>query len=104
MKILRKFNEAIGKEKINFKGNKGLKYLMFEDKIEHEGELYKLVEKNKTRFDGEKGFVDYDIVIRRISDKKYFKGEGTDYGHHDREVEPIFYEVERKEKTIYYYE
>ena len=63
------------------------------------------VEQKQIKFDGEKGFVDYECVMKRRSDGKFFKFIYTDYGKGDSNIkEQIAYEVERKEKTVYYYE
>jgi len=43
--------------------------------------------------------------MKRRSDGKFFKFIYTDYGKGDSNIkEQIAYEVERKEKTVYYYE
>lgn len=65
---------------------------------------FKLIEQIQENFDGEKGYVEYDIIIQRKTDGKFFKGTGEDWGRGEQEVIPYFYEVQRKEKTIYYYE
>lgn len=60
------------------------------------------IEKN---FDAEKGFVDYEVVIQRYSDGKFFKFTYTQFGHNGDDIrEQIAYEVEKKEKMIKYYE
>jgi hypothetical protein len=41
------------------------------------------IEKN---FDAEKGFVDYEIVIQRWSDGKYFKFTYTQFGHNGDDI------------------
>lgn len=49
----------------------------------------------------------YDVIIQRVSDKKYFKGgyrEGRDEQAWEFEEFALFREVEKKEKVIYIYE
>ena len=61
--------------------------------------------KESTYYDSEKGFIDYDIVVQRKSDNKFFKFTYTDFGHgQDNIKEQIAYEVEEKEKLVKYYE
>jgi hypothetical protein len=103
MKKFSKINESIQRERIDFSDNRELKYLIHGESITHEGERYKVVDQKQTYFDGEKGYVTYDIIIMRVSDSKYFKGSGEDWGH-SSDVNPKFVEVFRKEKITYYYE
>lgn len=59
----------------------------------------------QTGFDGEKGFCDNEVVIMRKSDEKYFKFEYTDYGKGEDDIsEQVAVEVEKKSKTVFYYE
>ena len=100
MKKFSQINEASPtREKINLSSHPYLKYL-FDENIDG----YDLINKEESSFDGEKGFVDYDIIIQRKSDGKFFKGEATDYGRHEREVDPNFREVFPRQKTITVYE
>lgn len=63
------------------------------------------IEEIQVGFDGEKGFCDYEIVIQRFSDGKFFKFTYTKFGYHgDNTREQIAYEVEEKQKMITYYE
>lgn len=62
------------------------------------------VERKQISFDSEKGFVDYRVVIQRISDGKFFKFEYTQFGCNGNNIrEQIAVEVEEKEKVIKYY-
>lgn len=64
-----------------------------------------LIEDVEKDFDGEKGFIDHEIVVQRISDEKFFKFTYTEYGQGDNNMsEQTAVEVFEKEKTIKYYE
>ena len=79
--------------------------------IIHDGRIdeygYKVIEINYKKhpfgFDSEKGDVEYDIIIQRISDEKFFKGNGNNYGRGDVEVDNQFYEVLPQQETITVY-
>lgn len=63
------------------------------------------VHREERDFDAEKGFIDYEIVIQRYLDNKFFKFVYTQFGHNgDDMLEQIAYEVEEKEKMVKYYE
>ena len=65
----------------------------------------KCVYRKEKNFDSEKGFIDYEIVVQRFSDNKFFKFTYTQFGHNGDDCkEQIAYEVEEKEKVIKYYE
>lgn len=49
-------------------------------------EGFEYIQEEQTYFDGEKGYCDYEVIIKRISDGKFFKGQYTDYGKHEGEV------------------
>ncbi len=108
MKHLKKYNESISREELNLSGvpENSLVYcaLWGDDTIDHDGEVYEFVTKEQKSFDGEKGYITYDVIIQRKSDGKYFKGKAEDWGRGEREVNPKFVEVQRKEKITYYYE
>ena len=38
-------------------------------------EGFEFIDEYSTSFDGEKGFTTYEVIIQRLSDKKFFKGE-----------------------------
>lgn len=64
---------------------------------------YEIIEKNQTGFDGEKGFCDFEIIIKRLSDGKVFKCLETDYGQGQVDYESQWTEVFPKtiKKIIY---
>lgn len=65
----------------------------------------KCIYQENISFDGEKGFVDIEVVVQRLSDNKFFKFTYTDYGRGESSLlEETAYEVEEKEKVIKYYE
>ena len=98
MKHLYRFNEAADRERIDLSQEKYLKYLLHENI-----KGYKSIDNIFVSFDGEKGYVEYDVIIQRESDGKFFKGHGEDWGRGESEVEPIFVEVYPQEKTITVY-
>ena len=109
MKHLRKYNESSeSREKLDFSSvpKKELYwgFLYGDNYVNLDDEVYEFVKKEQTYFDGEKGYVQYDIIIQRESDGKYFKGTGEDWGRGEREVDPEFEQVFKKEKITYYYE
>ena len=64
-----------------------------------------LIEQNEADFDGEKGFVDYECVIQRLSDDKFFGFTYTQFGHNGSDLlEQTAKEVFPKQKTITVYE
>jgi hypothetical protein len=66
---------------------------------------YKLIQDTEKDFDKEKGFINHEIIIQRISDMKYFKFTYTEFGHNGSDLlEQVAGEVVRKEKITYYYE
>jgi len=65
----------------------------------------KCVYREKKYYDSEKGFIDYEIVVKRNSDGKFFKFTYTQFGHNGDDIlEQTAHEVEEKEKTVKYYE
>jgi len=67
-------------------------------------EGFEYIEENQTYFDGEKGYTDYEVIIKRVSDGKFFKGQHTDFGRHEGEVQPVWVETFPKQVTITIYE
>lgn len=65
---------------------------------------FEYIQEEQTYFDGEKGYCDYEIIIKRISDGKFFKGQYTDYGQHEGEVKKVWVEVFPKQVTTIIYE
>jgi hypothetical protein len=109
MRHLRKYNESSdSREKLDFsdvpKSDLIYTALYGDGVINHNGEIYEFVKKDQTYFDGEKGYVQYHVIIQRESDGKYFKGFAEDWGRGEREVDTKFVEVFKKEKITYYYE
>lgn len=70
-----------------------------------EWDTYEVIEEKQTSYDREKGFVNYDIIVQRLSDSKFFKFSYTQFGHNgDNILEQTAYEVQEKTKTVKYYE
>lgn len=66
-------------------------------------EGFEYIQEEQTYFDCEKGYCDYEVIIKRISDGKFFKGQYTDYGKHEGEVAKVWVETvpEQVITTIY---
>jgi len=63
------------------------------------------VSREQVDFDAEKGFCDYEVVIQRYSDDKFFKFTYTQFGHEGSDIlEQRAREVFEKTKTVTYYE
>ena len=72
---------------------------------EWEDKLFSLVQREQVGYDSEKGYVEYECIIRRVSDDTYFKLTYTQFGHHGNDLlEQVATEVTPKTKTITYYE
>jgi hypothetical protein len=96
---IRKFNQP-QKEKIYLKNIIDPRYPNIYDI-----DGFKGIEMKQSGYDVEKGFCDWDCVIQRISDGKYFKFTFTEFGHNGNSMaEEIAVEVNKKTKTIYFYE
>jgi len=66
---------------------------------------FTLIEQNAENFDGEKGFIDYDCIIQREKDGKFFSVEYTEFGQGESDLlDQTAVEVKRKERMTYYYE
>lgn len=112
MKHLKKYNEALTREKIDLSGidrsvtgkqtPRDLKSLLYGESYAIQPE-YDLVETTQGNFDGEKGYVTYIIIIKRNSDGRFFRGFGEDWGKDEQFVEPVFEEVFPEQKTITIY-
>lgn len=64
-----------------------------------------VIERKEKDFDADKGFIDYECVVQRRSDEKFFKFTYTQFGYNgddarDQTAEEVF----PKEKTITVYE
>ncbi|MCB1713462.1 MAG: hypothetical protein KDH96_13640 [Candidatus Riesia sp.] len=57
----------------------------------------------ETDFDGEKGYIDFDLIIKR-SDDKIFKVEGSYWGRGEFDFERRSTQVFPRKKTIIVYE
>ena len=101
--IIKRFNESV-RERINLSNIEHLESLIHGESYALKNTDYELVDVIKGRFDGEKGYVEYDIIIKRKSDDRYFKGEAEDWGKGERSVDPNFVEVYPKQKTITTYD
>ena len=59
---------------------------------------WKLIEQENVYFDGEKGYVDYECVLQREKDDKFFKFTYSDWGRGEGNfLEQTAVEVEKKE-------
>lgn len=65
------------REKLDLSNYDELSVLFWEDE---ETDEYKVVYGKQTSFDSEKGFMTKEIVIERLIDGKFFKGEGVNKG------------------------
>lgn len=84
---------------------KNSKYPTMEDLHPDDWEGFRVVQDEECNFDSGKGYIDHEMVIRRMSDDKYFKFTYTQYGYSGSDcLEQTAVECVRKEKTIYYYE
>ena len=54
----------------------------YEDYDENEDLGFEIIEENETYSDLEKGYEDYDVIIKRTSDNKYFKFEYSQSPYH----------------------
>ena len=65
----------------------------------------KCVFRKEENFDSEKGFIDYEVVVQRLTDGKYFKFTYTQFGHNgDDSREQTAVEVFPVEKTVIVFE
>lgn len=66
-------------------------------------EGFEYIQEEQTYFDYEKGYSDYEVIIKRISDNKFFKGQYADWGYEVKEVQKVWVETFPKQiiKTIY---
>lgn len=94
------------KEKINVSDlAKNSKYPNDDDLQIDDWDTCKLVDRKEQGFDAEKGFIDYEVVVKRNSDGKFFKFTYTQFGHNgDDAREQTAVEVEEKTKMVTYYE
>lgn len=84
---------------------KNSKYPHMKDLCVEDWEGFSVVQFIEKDFDSEKGFVDYEIVIQRHSDDKYFKFTYTEFGNNGNDAdEQVAIEVFPKEKIIIVYE
>ena len=105
MKHIRKYNDS--KERLAIEDiAKNSKYPQFgNDLLPDDWEGFVHIQSTEKNFDAEKGFIDYETVVMRESDGKYFKFTYTQFGHNGSDIlEQTAVECVRKEKTIYYYE
>ena len=84
---------------------KNAKYPNDKDLCIDDWDTCRVVKEKQCNFDSEKGYTDYEVVIRRLSDNKFFKFTYTQFGHNGDNIrEQIATEVFPKEKTITVYE
>lgn len=63
------------------------------------------VYREEKNFDAEKGFIDYEIIVLRFIDNKFYKFSYTQFGHNGNDIlNQTAVEVQPKNKTITYYE
>ena len=66
---------------------------------------YSLIKQSKKDFDAEKGFLDYECVIKRDVDNKFFKFTYTQFGYNGSDMlKKTAVEVFPKEVTTIIYE
>lgn len=114
----------MSKEKIKFKNWKEIAPLLCEDIIEEDNfaeyfddrdtyiggikglDEFNFIQEEQCEIDLCKGYITYEVIIQRVSDSKYFKGEYTDSDYWDlsERFELDYIEVEvidKKEVLIY---
>lgn len=64
---------------------------------------FRYITETRTKFDGEKGSSEIEFIIQRISDNKYFRFYGVDWGRGIFENDSQATEVNRIEKLVYVY-
>jgi hypothetical protein len=85
------------REKVEFTKEQ-LKYI-------EEIEGFEYIEVTQTYYDSEKHYVDKEIILKRVSDGKFFKGEFSDWGSGGKEwFDYTFKEVFPKQVTTTVYE
>lgn len=58
-----------------------------------------VISQTQISYDSEKGFVDYEVVIQRFSDDKFFKFQYTQFSHYGDDIlEQKAWEVHKKKK------
>lgn len=86
----------MNREKIKFKNKEEAENILSEYG-EEPNELYELIEENERYFDSEKGYVEYDVIIKRRTDSKFFKGSylkaGGGYEEYELDAIEVFPEV-----------
>ncbi len=85
------------RETIKFKDEKEVEGIIHEWNDECD---FNIIESTQKYFDSEKGYVDYDIIIQRKSDSKYFKGEYSQWGQGVMDIDLSFKEVFQYQTTI----
>ena len=62
------------------------------------------IDETTTYIDLDRGCTDTEVVVQRITDRKFFMFETRTYENSNDALEQIATEVERKERLTYYYE
>lgn len=65
---------------------------------------FEYIQETQIYFDSEKKYCDYEVIIKRVSDGKFFKGQYTGWGHGINEVEMVWVETFPKAITTVIYE
>lgn len=72
---------------------------------EYIDKLYSWVADKQINFDAEKGYIDYEVIIQRNSDDKFFKYTYTQFGYNGDDIlDQVATEVQEKQRIEYYYE
>lgn len=70
---------------------------------DHISDDFKIIQEEIVDFDLEKGYKDIEVIVRRKSDNKYFKGSYTSSPYIGRDYDPDLFEVFPEAKTITVY-
>ena len=90
----------MNRETINISDLPYWQMIATEDSIEG----FEYIQEEQTDFDTEKAFATFEIIVRRLSDGKYFKVDHSRWGAGGRQTNPIITEVFPKQITTTIYE
>lgn len=62
------------------------------------------IDETTTCIDLDRGYTDTEVVVQRITDRKFFMFNTRTYENSNDALEQVATEVERKERLTYYYE
>lgn len=85
------------RETIKFKTEEEILEVLneYSEMYEEDNPPYEIIQQEKGNFDGEKGIVKMTVIIKRVSDSKFFSGtyskgmQGNNWCH-EKELEEVF--------------